>query len=357
MLLKIIHDGFFKLITFRAALSSLLAFLFCILLGPRIIKFLKGRKIGEQIEKRDSERLDQIMYSKKDTPTMGGIFIVSAIVISIILCANFDNRANYILLFVLLSLCLIGAYDDLLKLKKISKTGMPMWIKMGWQVIIGAMAGLAITHLLIAKDGEYATKIYFPLIDYYLDLGKIYPFFVMFVIVSCSNAVNITDGLDGLTAGCLVIASLAYAIIAYIAGRIDFTAYLHIPYIRTSAEMSVFAATTAGACLGFLWFNCYPAQIFMGDAGSLPLGGALGLIACITKQEFLMFLVGGIFVIEVLSSLLQILSFKLFRRRIFLIAPLHHHYQFKGLSETKITLRFWIIAALLALASFAMLKL
>jgi phospho-N-acetylmuramoyl-pentapeptide-transferase len=190
-----------------------------------------------------------------------------------------------------------------------------------------------------------------------LDLGHVaYPWFVMIVIVATTNAVNITDGLDGLAGGCLGISTFAYGIIAYIAGRSDYSKYVDIPYVHASAEVTVFCSAMLGATLGFLWFNSHPAQVFLGDSGSLPLGGALGLVACATKQELLLILVGGVFVIEAGSSLLQILSFKTTGRRLFLIAPLHHHFQFRGLPETKITMRFWIVAAVLAVSSLAILK-
>ena len=359
MLLEMLGDGFFRQIIFRAVLAAIMAFLMSILLGPRLISYLKKKKIGEKVEKSDSPRLDSIMSGKKDTPTMGGVFVCLAIVFGILICGNFNNPVTYLLLFTVVALCLVGGYDDYLKLSGKSKKGMTLWVKLLCQMAIGLGAGIFLMIILRDKDPKWATHLYFPVFGDGVDLGTYgYPFFVMFIIVSCSNAVNITDGLDGLAAGCLVIATLAFAIIAYTAGRIDFTKYLDIPYLRTSAEVTVFATTMLGACIGLLWFNCYPAQVFMGDSGSLPLGGAIGLIACVTKQELLILLVGGVFVIEVLSSLLQILSFRLFgKRRIFLIAPLHHHYQFKGMSETKITLRFWIVAAILALASLATLTL
>lgn len=358
MLLELIQDGFFKLITLRAALAAILAFLMCILLGPRIIAFLKSKKIGEKVEKKDSEKLDTILSHKRGTPTMGGIFIITSIVFGILICGNFNNPANYTLLFVVISLCILGAYDDYLKLTGKNKKGLKLHIKLLCQIAIGIIAGVWITLILMHKDFYVSTNLYIPIFsNIKIPLDTFYPFFVMFVIVACSNAVNITDGLDGLAAGCLAMATLAYAIIAYIVGRVDFTEYLEIPYVRTSAEVTVFSASMLGACIGFLWFNCYPSQIFMGDSGSLPLGGALGLIACITKQELLIFLVGGIFVIEILSTLIQVISFRLFGKRVFLIAPLHHHYQFKNIQEPKITIRFWIVAAILALASLAILKL
>jgi phospho-N-acetylmuramoyl-pentapeptide-transferase len=190
-----------------------------------------------------------------------------------------------------------------------------------------------------------------------LDLGVAYPFFAMLVIVGMSNAVNITDGLDGLAPGCLFISAFAFSVVAYVTGRWDFAEYLDLPNVINSGELSIFGAAMMGSCLGFLWFNCHPAQIFMGDSGSLPLGGALAMIALITKQEFMLLLVGGVFVIEVVSDVIQIASFKLTGKRVFKIAPLHHHFQFLGLPETKIVVRFWIVAAVLAVVGLASLKL
>lgn len=348
-----------SLITLRAAMAAVLAFLLAILIGPRVIAFLKGKKVGEKTEKKDSERLDKIQSHKKDTPTMGGIFIVASIVISVLLFGNFENRINWIVLLVVIGMGLVGWTDDYLKLSGKSRKGMKLSVKFGLQIAIGLAAGYLLKEELMGgRDSVIATNLYFPLLSKLsIHWGDVvYPFFVAFVIVSCSNAVNITDGLDGLAAGCMVIAAFAYGVIAYVAGRADFTTYLEIPFVRSSAEMTVTCTAVLGACLGFLWFNCYPAQIFMGDVGALPLGALLGLVACVTKQELLLLLVGGVFVIEVFSSLAQIVAFRFFGRRIFLIAPLHHHYQFKNLPESKIVLRFWIVGAILAVASLATLK-
>jgi len=358
MLLELFGDGFTKLITFRAVAAAVIAFLICLLLGAKIITFLKAKKIGENVEKNDSKKLDSILKCKTGTPTMGGIFIVASIVVAILVCMNLKNPITYLLLYVIISFCVLGIYDDYLKLSGKNKKGINLFTKLFLQVAIGLIAGFCLKEILIKTDPLVATNVYLPMANNTkISLDIFYPFFVMFVIVASSNAVNITDGLDGLSAGCLCIAAFAYTIIAYIAGRSDFTAYLDIPYVRTSAEVTVFSASIVGACLGFLWFNCHPAQIFMGDSGSLPLGGILGIIACVTKQEFLIFLVGGVFVVEILSTLIQIISFRFFGKRVLLIAPLHHHYQFKNIPETKIVTRFWITAIILVIASLAMLKL
>lgn len=342
--------------TLRAALAGIVAFGACILLGPRVIAWLRARKVGERIEKDDSKKLDALMSGKAGTPTMGGVFIVAAILASVGLFADLTNPVILVLLFTLLSLGALGAYDDYLKLSGKRKGGMRMKTKFLLQMAISVAVGVGLHMALVRTDPELASRLCFPF-GGYVTLGHlVYPWFVMAVIVATTNAVNITDGLDGLAGGCLGISTFVYALIAYVVSRVDYSRYLGLPYVSGSAEVAVFCSAMLGATLGFLWFNSHPAQVFMGDSGSLPLGGALGVVACATKQELLLFLVGGVFVIEAGSSLLQILSFKTTGRRIFLIAPLHHHFQFQGLHESKITLRFWIVAAVLAVSSLALLK-
>ncbi len=345
-----------KEFTLRAAMAGVLAFAASLLLGPRVIAWLRARKMGEQTEKQDSRQLDQMMKDKNGTPTMGGVFIVAAILVSVAIFGNFSNPVLWVLLGVTVGLASVGAVDDWLKLSGRCKTGMRMRTKFLLQVVIGLVAGMGLHAALARTDPVPATRLYIPF-DGSIDLGAFYPVLVMLVIVATTNAVNITDGLDGLAGGCLGISTFAYAVIAYIVGRVDFSRYLELQYVSSSAEITVCCTAMLGATVGFLWFNTHPAQVFMGDSGSLPLGGALGLVACATKQELLLLLVGGVFVIEAGSSLLQIASFKLTGRRVFRIAPLHHHFQFCGLPETKITLRFWIVAAVMAVASLSLLKL
>jgi phospho-N-acetylmuramoyl-pentapeptide-transferase len=343
-------------ITLRAALAGLVAFGASLLLGPRVIAWLRAKKVGERTEKDDSKRLDELMRIKKGTPTMGGVFVVLAILLSLALFGNFSNPVIWVLAFTVIALGALGAVDDGLKLSGRSKSGMRMGTKFWIQVSISVAVGMGLHMALLRTDPGMASKVLVPFVGP-VNLGHaLYPWFVMLVIVSTTNAVNITDGLDGLAGGCLGISTFAYALIAYLAGRTDYSRYLDLPYVSASAEVTVFCTAMLGATLGFLWFNSHPAQVFMGDSGSLPLGGALGVIACATKQEVLLVLVGGVFVLEAGSSLLQILSFKLTGRRLFLIAPLHHHFQFRGLPETKITMRFWILAAVLAVSSLAILK-
>ncbi len=356
MLLRLFDAALLKLITPRAAMAGLAALLLCVLLGPRIIAMLRRRKVGEKTEKGDSRRLDDIMSQKKNTPTMGGAFLCAAVVLAALLAYDGRSRVIPILVTSTVALCALGAADDWMKLSGRSKTGMPAYVKMIGQVLIGFGAGCWLTVAMSKSDPSQASLIHVPFVGAF-DVGIAYPLFVMLVTVATSNGVNITDGLDGLAGGCLAIAFCAFAAIAYCAGRVDFSGYLGLPYVRASAEVTVFCAAALGATLGFLWFNSHPAQVFMGDSGSLPMGGVLGLVACATKQEMLLVLVGGIFVIEAGSSLVQILWFKTTGRRLFRIAPLHHHFQFGGMPETKIVARFWICAAVLAVTTLATLKL
>lgn len=356
MLLRLIDPALAKLITPRAALAGLSALVLCVLLGPRVIRWLRDRKVGEKTEKGDSAKLDKLMSGKRDTPTMGGAFLCAAVVIAAALAYDGRSRILPILGATTMALCALGVADDWLKLSGRRRGGMPAYLKMLGQALIGLGAGCWLYVAMLRVDPAQASVLRVPLVGVF-DLGIFYPLFVMMVTVAASNAVNITDGLDGLAGGCLAIAFLAFAVIAYAIGRVDFSEYLGLPYVRSSAEVAVFCAAAFGAALGFLWFNSHPAQVFMGDSGSLPMGGALGLVACATKQETLLILVGGVFVLEAGSSLLQILWFKTTGKRLFRIAPLHHHYQFGGMPETKIVARFWIGAAVLAVTTLATLKL
>ncbi|MFN3486006.1 MAG: phospho-N-acetylmuramoyl-pentapeptide-transferase, partial [Planctomycetota bacterium] len=291
MLLWLLGEDFREGITLRAAMAGITAFATCLVLGPRVIAWLRARKVGERVEKEDSRRLDELMRQKKGTPTMGGVFIVAAILLSVFLFGNFANPALGVLLFVLVGLAAVGAVDDYLKLSGRSRTGMRMRTKLWLQIGVSLAAGAGLMAALRATDPSVATKLATPFGAAW-DWGLLYPVFVALVLVATTNAVNITDGLDGLAGGCLGISTFAYAVIAYVVGRVDFSAYLELPYVKASAELPVFCTAMLGAVLGFLWFNSHPAQVFMGDSGSLPLGGALGLVACATKQELLLFLVG-----------------------------------------------------------------
>ncbi|MDD5156411.1 MAG: phospho-N-acetylmuramoyl-pentapeptide-transferase [Candidatus Omnitrophica bacterium] len=342
----------FRYITFRAAMAALTAFILSLILGPFIIRMLKKKKIGEKIRKEDSARLYELHSSKEDTPTMGGILILVAIVLSTLLWAEVYNRYIILALFGTVWLGLTGFIDDYLKQVKKKSKGLTAAAKFTSQVILGLIVGL-----ILFADPQTSTRIDVPFFkDVALDLGVFYILFVILLITASSNAVNLTDGLDGLAIGTVIMVAVAFSVLSYVSGNIRFSDYLLIPYIKGSGELTVFCASILGAGLGFLWFNCYPASIFMGDVGSLALGGALGIVALLIKKELLLVIVGGIFVLEALSVILQVCSYKLTGKRIFKIAPLHHHFQFLGWPENKVIVRFWIVASLLALLTLVTLK-
>jgi phospho-N-acetylmuramoyl-pentapeptide-transferase len=343
----------FRYITFRASMAALTAFLVSLLLGPVIINIMKRLQIGERVIKDDSKRLDDLHRKKQGTPTMGGILILLAVSLSVFLWADIFNKYIIIAMFSTLWLGITGFIDDYLKqIKKMSK-GLTVTAKFTSQVILGIILGI-----VLFTDPQTSARLDIPFLkDVSINLGIFYILFTVLVITGSSNAVNLTDGLDGLAIGCVIMASIAFSVLSYVSGNIKLSEYLLIPYIKGSGELTVFCSAVFGAGLGFLWFNCYPAAIFMGDVGALSLGGALGTVALLIKKELLLVIVGGIFVMEALSVILQVISFRLTKRRIFKIAPLHHHFQFLEWPENKVIVRFWIIAALLALLTIVTLKL
>ncbi len=344
----------FRYITFRSILASIIAFSISMIFGPAVIKRLKRLNIGENIRKEDSvKRLYELQKNKQGVPTMGGILIVLSIVFSTLLCADLTNMYIQLALCATVYLGIIGFLDDFIKLRKKRSLGLGAWAKLTGQIFIGLIVALA---LYINPDIDKSLDIPF-FKNAAFNLGLWFIPFAIIVIIGSSNAVNLTDGLDGLAIGCTIMVALAYSGFSYVSGHKDFSSYLNIFYVPGSGELAVFCASIVGAGLGFLWYNCYPASIFMGDTGSLALGGALGTVAVFIKKEFILVLVGGIFVFEALSVILQALSFKLHRKRIFLMAPLHHHFQLKGWEESKIIIRFWIVAAILVLFSLSTLKL
>lgn len=343
----------FRYITFRTAWAALTALLISFILGPWLIKRMTHIKLGQFIR----EEGPQSHQVKAGTPTMGGILINFAILIPTILWADIMNPYIWIVLFVTFAYGAIGFIDDFRKLAKKQNLGLTARQKFTMQFAVALVAGLAIAYLPQIHNA-YSTTLTFPFVSkYVLNLGFLYIPFIMIVIVGASNAVNLTDGLDGLAIGTTLIAAVTYTLLTYAAGNFRLADYLRIAWVPGAGELAVFCGAMVGASLGFLWFNAHPAEIFMGDVGSLALGGAIGCLAVMIKQEILLLFVGGLFVIEALSVILQVASFKLTGRRIFKMAPLHHHFELSGWRETKVVVRFWIIAIIFALLSLSTLKL
>ncbi|MGD9014865.1 MAG: phospho-N-acetylmuramoyl-pentapeptide-transferase [Candidatus Omnitrophota bacterium] len=352
--LRDIFFGFniFRYITFRAAMAAFTAFTISLVFFPVLIRKLKAAKIGENIRKEDSAQFYNLHQTKQGTPTMGGVLILAAILFANALWADITNHYILICIFVLVWLGITGFIDDYIKQVKRQSKGLEIRTKLISQVTLGLLIG---TFLFFSP--QYSTELNIPFLkQVHVQLGILYILFVLLVICGASNAVNLTDGLDGLAIGIIIMVALSFSVLSYISGHLKFSEYLFVPYLKGSGELTVFCASIFGAGLGFLWFNCYPASIFMGDIGSLPLGGALGMVAILIKKELLLVIVGGIFVVEAISVILQIGSYRIRKKRIFKIAPLHHHLQFLGWQESKVIVRFWIIAALLALLTLITLK-
>lgn len=340
----------FRYITFRTIYASLTAFFICFLLGPWVIKRLSRLQVGQYI-RNDGPKTH---FDKAGTPTMGGTLIIISIAVSILLWSDLTNYFVWVVLFVIIGYGLVGFIDDyLMQVKKQSK-GLTVRKKLVCQAVLALITGI-----LVYASPDFSTQITIPFFkNISPDFGWGYIIFAAFVIIGASNAVNLTDGLDGLAIGPVIIAATTYMIFAYVAGHVKIADYLQINYVTGCGELTIFCGAIAGAGLGFLWFNAYPAQIFMGDVGSLSLGAALGTMAVITKQEILLVLVGGLFVIEALSVIFQVGFFKMTSgKRIFRMAPLHHHFELKGWPEPKVIVRFWIIAIALALLAMSTLKL
>ena len=380
----------------RMILSALTALVISIFLGPLFIRKLYELKIGQSIRTEECPLLGQLHHKKKDTPTMGGILILFAMLASLVLWMDLRHIFTLILLLTLLFLGFVGGRDDYLKLKYKNTKGMPGKQKLFFQIIFGMIISgyllipgvaeklhygnwfqppVVKEHISTAVQenlegslktltlNEYAGRIYIPfykepLFAFSSFFGLLFvALFIICVITGSSNAVNLTDGLDGLAAGCLIMVASSLALFAFISNHLLLASYLNVLYIEGSGEIAIFLSAFCGACLGFLWYNGHPAQVFMGDIGSLSLGGIIGVSAVLLKREFLLAIIGGIFVAEAFSVILQVLSYK-FRnkRRIFLCSPLHHHYEYLGYPETKIVLRFWIVGLLLAIVGIASLK-
>jgi phospho-N-acetylmuramoyl-pentapeptide-transferase len=342
----------FRYISVRAGGAAVTALVVSLIMGPPLIAFLREKKIG-QSQRKDGPSTH---LSKEGTPTMGGLLIFFAVVLSSLLWMRPDIRFTWILLFVSTTLTGIGFWDDYLKLIRKDPKGAPSKAKFLVQItvallVVGYLAGFP-------PNGEFSTALLVPYAKRtFLDIGILYYAMGVFVIVGSSNAVNLTDGLDGLAAGTIIFCAIAYAVFSYFAGHMKFANYLQIVPVPGAGEITIFLAGLIGACLGFLWFNSYPAEIFMGDTSSLFLGGVIGTIALCVKQELLLPIVGGVFVLETLSVILQMTSYKLRGgKRIFRMAPIHHHFELGGIAEPKVTVRFWITSIVLMLAAIASLK-
>ena len=342
----------FRYITFRAACAAATALFFVFFFGPQVINALRVKQGKGQPIRADGPASH--LLTKKGTPTMGGLMILSGLVAATLVWANLKNPYTWIVLYVTVAFGSIGFYDDYLKVTKQSHFGFSGWLRLGFEFAIGIGA----CYLMMRAGGEDMHKVAIPIMKGYLfDVGWLFPIFGGFVIVAAGNCVNLTDGLDGLAIVPAMIAAGTFAIVAYLVGNSVFSSYLGINHVAGVGELTIVCAAMIGAGLGFLWFNAPPAQIFMGDTGSLALGGLIGAIAVAVKQEFLLPIVGGLFVLEGVSVITQVAYFKMTGKRIFLMAPIHHHFEQKGWKEPQIVIRFWIIAFVLALIGLSTLKL
>jgi phospho-N-acetylmuramoyl-pentapeptide-transferase len=341
----------FRYITFRSAYAAVTALLISFLLGPLFIRMLQRRQLTEGVR----EYVPESHAAKAGTPTMGGLLILVATLLPTLLWARLDNDFVWLMIFATVWLGAVGFADDYLKVVKRRRKGLVARYKLTGQLALGLVIGLYIYYSHItARPSDIEVPF---LKDAVLSLGPTYVLFVMIVITASSNAVNLTDGLDGLAIGLVIFCALAFAAMSYVTGHVRFSDYLNIPYIAGTGELAVYCSALIGAGLGFLWFNAHPADIFMGDTGSLAVGGALGTLAVLIKKEIWLVIVGGLFVVIAASVIIQIVSFRLRGKRVFLMAPLHHHFQKCGWPESKVVIRFWIVGALFALLSLSTLKL
>ena len=342
----------FKYLTFRTGLSLMTSLIIVFVIGGPLIKVFSKNQITGPI--RQDGPIDHII-KKTGTPTMGGLIIIIGMILSTLLWADLKNVFVWTLIFVALSLGLLGFIDDLLKIKHENSRGLNSKLKFFGQFIISLMA---ILILIKFSNHDYLFNLYFPFFkNLILDMGIFFIPFALFVIIGSSNAVNLTDGLDGLATVPVMLVALSFTLISYVVGNTIFSEYLQLQYIPDVGEISVFCGAIVGSCLGFLWFNAPPAKIFMGDTGSLSLGGSLAAVAIIVKHEIVLAIIGGLFVLETVSVIIQVISFKLTGKRVFMMAPIHHHFEKKGWAESTIVIRFWIIAIILALIGLATLKL
>ena len=342
----------FKYLTFRTGLSVFTSLAIVLIIGGPFIKFFSNQKILNPI--RDDGPEDHIV-KKIGTPTMGGVIILVGLLVSLLLWADLSNVNILFCIYIVVSFGLLGAFDDYKKIKHSNSSGISSKFKILLQIFL---AIIGVSFFVYFVDYQEMTYLYFPFFkNLIINLGWFFVPFSVFVIIGSSNAVNLTDGLDGLATVPVILVAICFAFISYVTGNIVFSDYLQIPYIEGTGEISIFCGAIVGSCLGFLWFNAPPAKIFMGDTGSLSLGGSLGAIGIITKHEIVLAITGGLFVLEAISVMVQVISFKITGKRIFKMAPIHHHFEKKGWPESTIVIRFWIISIILAMIGLATLKL
>ncbi len=337
-------------ITFRAAYAAVTALLFSFLLGPWVIRKLRELKFGQEI-RQDGP---QSHLHKAGTPTMGGVLMILSVVASILLWMDLTKADTWIVVLAVLGFGAVGFADDILKILGKKSEGLTPWMKTFGQLLVAALIAI----WLILLDRDYTTALYLPFLkNPVLDMGPIfYFFFAVFWLVGFSNAVNLTDGLDGLATGLMIITALALAVISYVSGHVKFAEYLQIPFVPGGGELTILCLALVGAAVGFLWFNAHPAEVFMGDSGSLAFGGLLATIALLLKKEILLVILMGVFVIETASVIIQVFWYKRTKTRVFKMAPLHHHFELSGWDETKVVIRFWILGGLFAILSLSTLK-
>lgn len=340
----------FRYITVRSAGGVVTALVLSLVLGPWFIRLLRRFSLGQSIR----DVAPESHRSKAGTPTMGGVLILTALLVPTLLWADLTNRYVWLVVAVTLSYGAIGLVDDLLSIRRRENRGLSARLKFALQVGLGAIAGWAV----VAMPSAHGSVLAFPFFKQAVyDIGLLYVPFAALLLTASSNAVNLTDGLDGLAIGATLIAAATYAIFSYVAGNSVVADYLQVPYVAGAGELAVFCAALVGASLGFLWFNCHPAEVIMGDVGSLAIGAAIGMVAILAKQEIVLVLVAGLFVVEAVSVIVQVVSFKTTGRRVFRMAPIHHHFELSGWAEPKVIVRFWILAILFSLMSLATLKL
>ncbi|MDR2589223.1 MAG: phospho-N-acetylmuramoyl-pentapeptide-transferase [Spirochaetales bacterium] len=339
----------FQYITFRAAYAAVTALLICFLCGPWVIKQLRRLKAGQEIRNDGPES----HLVKSGTPTMGGVMILFAIVLSVLLWQDLRNMYTWIMLIAVLGFGAIGFMDDFLKIAHRNSGGLSARMKLLGQFIIAT----AIAIILYMNKTQYTTLLYIPMFkEAAVDLAVLWIPFAVLLQVGFSNAVNLTDGLDGLATGLVIMAGIAFAVLSYLSGRADYAEYLQIPNLPGAGELAVLCFAYVGAAVGFLWYNAHPAEIMMGDTGSLSLGGVLSVLALLVKKEILLLIIGGVFVMEAASVMIQVAHFKLTKRRVFLMTPIHHHFELKGWSEIKVVVRFWILGGLFLILGLSTLK-